>query len=328
MSRNFKNELSRFGCIIRWLIYTSFGYSLLICKTVSAQNFTTVKTSEGNEISENGKKVLFYQRNPKSSQDKYNRVGYVHPLYDLNEKILTEDFPSDHPFHHGVFWAWHQIIFNNKKVADGWTGENINWQTISVKTRKKKKGIALQSVVLWKSALKDNKTRSIVKETTSITVHMATDKYRAIDFDIYLSAMIDSLKIGGADDIKGYGGFCIRINLPADIAFISSDSLVTPIETSISAGPWMDMKGSLGGDSLSKSGVAIFPDPSNPGLQQQWILRKQTSMQNVPYPGRVPVNLTKNGVRLRYRIIIHSADLNYNDLNKLYDEYIKDPDHD
>ena len=329
MTKNFKNKSSRFGCISRWLIYTCFGYSILICRTASAQLFTTVKTSEGIEISENGKKVLFYQQNPKSFQDKYNRAGYVHPLYNLNEKILTEDFPIDHPYHHGIFWAWHQIIFNNKQIADGWIGENISWQTLSVKTWKRKKGITLQSIVLWKSALQDHKTRPIVKENTHITVYEATDQYRVIDFDIYLSAMIDSLKIGGSDDMKGYGGFCMRLNLPADIAFTSADSAVTPIETAVSAGPWMDIKGSLAGaDSLSKSGVAIFPNPSNPGTKQQWILRKQTSMQNVPYPGRIPVNLTKNGLRLRYRIIVHNADLNYHELDRLYEAYISNPDHD
>lgn len=140
-----------------------FGCSILLCKVLSAQHFATVKTSEGIELSENGKKILFYQQYPKMAYNKYNRAGYAHPLYNLD----------------------------------------------------------------------------------------------------------DGFKIGGADDAKGYGGFCVRLKLPADITFISNDSTVTPMETAVSAGSWMDIQGSLSGDSLPKSGIAIFPNPSNPGTNGQ-----------------------------------------------------------
>ena len=80
----------------------------------------TVRSNDGVEILENGKKVLFYQVRPKSV-----RAGFIHPLYDLNEKILTDDAPEDHPYHRGIFWAWHQIILNDKNIADGWVGEHF-----------------------------------------------------------------------------------------------------------------------------------------------------------------------------------------------------------
>ena len=138
---------------------------------VCAQHFTTIKTDEGVEISENGKKVLFYQQQPKSLNGKYERAGYVHPLYDLNEKVLTEDFPEDHPYHRGIFLAWHQIILNNKKIADGWMSENISWEPIKLKMKKKKEFLMLLSEMLWRSVLQNNKQASIVRENTNITVH-------------------------------------------------------------------------------------------------------------------------------------------------------------
>jgi hypothetical protein len=45
-------------------------------------------------------------------------------------------------------------------------------------------------------------------------------------------------------------------------------------------------------------------------------------MQNIPYPGRTPITLSKEGWRLKYRIIIHNGELSSNDLEKLYREYI------
>ncbi|HEY6976488.1 MAG TPA: DUF6807 family protein, partial [Chitinophagaceae bacterium] len=289
---------------------------------VCGQHFTTTKTGEGVEISENGKKVLFYQERPKSLNGKYERAGYVNPLYDLNEKVLTEDFPEDHPYHRGIFLAWHQIISGNKKIADGWMSENVSYEPIKLKIKKQENFVTLQSEMLWRSVLQNNKPVSIVRENTNITIHKSTGEYRAIDFDIRLFALVDSLKIGGSDDIKGYGGFCLRLKLPKNILFVSQNKEVTPQETAVEAGPWMDIIGSFGNDYSLKTGVAVFDNPVNPGPRGQWILRKETSMQNIPYPGRTPVTLSKSGLRLRYRIIIHNNNVSNDDMEKLYQEYI------
>ena len=75
-------------------LFVFFCNFLLIPVTICAQHFTTIKSAEGIEILENGKKVLFYQVRPKSVDGKYERAGFVHPLYSLNEKILTDDSPQ------------------------------------------------------------------------------------------------------------------------------------------------------------------------------------------------------------------------------------------
>jgi hypothetical protein len=304
------------------VLFIFFCYAILTSTKLYGQLFTTVKTNEGVEILEDGKKVLFYQQRPKSLEGKYKRAGYVHPLYSLHEKVLTEDFPEDHPYHRGIFWAWHQIILKDKKIADGWICENISWEPVKLKIIKKEEFITLQSEMLWKSVVQNNTSKAIIKENTKITVHKSTGQYRAIDFDIRLAALVDSLEIGGSDDAKGYGGFCIRLKLPADISFVSNNSAITPMETAVTAGPWMDFKGSFDNETSSKTGLVVFCNPSNPGPQQQWILRKETSMQNVPYPGRTPIALTKNGLRITYRIIIHNTDMSNDDLEKLYQQYI------
>lgn len=306
--------------------YKLIPAKLLLCgmtlpfSPVYGQGFTTRESDEGIEISEHGKRVLFYQQRPKLADGKYERAGYVHPLYSLNEKILTEDMPADHPYHRGIFWAWHQVILNNNKIADGWVSENISWKPVAINIKNEKEHILLQSEMIWSVKQVSAKAIDIAKEITKITVHTATGQYRAIDFDIHLSALVDSLMIGGSDDAKGYGGFCLRLRLPEDVAFVSGDTVVTPKETAVYAGAWMNMTGSFDGESMQKTGVAVFCDEPK-ATPQPWILRKEKSMQNVPYPGRTPVVLSKKGWRLRYRIIIHNG-LNNDDLEKLYQEYI------
>ena len=287
-----------------------------------AQHFTTVKTDEGVEISENGKKVLFYQQRPKSLNGKYERADYVHPLYSLNENVLTEDFPDDHPHHRGIFWAWHQIILNDKNIADGWTCENIYWSPVNLKVKKRKETVSLQSEVIWKSVLLSNESTPIIKENTKITVYKLTSQYRIIDFDIQLFALVNNLKIGGSDDDKGYGGFSLRLKLPKNILFISNNKVITPGETAVTTGPWLDFTGSFDKEDSPKCGVAVFCNPANPGSQKQWILRKEASMQNIPYPGRTPITLSRRGLRLIYRVIIHNGNMSNDDLEKLYQQYI------
>jgi len=299
-----------------------FWSVILLAPELYSQNFVVTKSSEGIEILQQGKKVLFYQQRPKSLDGKYERAGYVHPLYSLNGNILTEDFPGDHPFHRGIFWAWHQIVLNNKQIADGWICENISWKPVEVKIKKRKENVILQSTMIWNVNLGQNNSNDIIKEHTKITVHKSTGRYRAIDFDIQLFALTDSLKIGGSDDAKGYGGFCLRLKLPKDISFVSNDSVVTPMETAVNAGPWMDFTGSFDGALLPKTGVAVFCGQPVAD-QESWILRKEGSMQNVPYPGRTPVSLSRKGLKLSYRIIIHNGDMNSNDLEKLYKEYTR-----
>src|SRR5687767_4804941 len=197
-----------------------FSCCILLNIETQAQPFTTKKSDQGIEIFEDSKPVLFYQVSPKSINGKYERAGYVHPLYDLNGKILTDDMPDDHPFHRGIFWAWHQIILNDKNIADGWTSENISFKPVTSKVKRKRKCLTLQSEMLWNAQLNSILT-PIVRETTKITVFKSTPQYRVIDFNIHLFALADNLKIGGSDDVKGYGGFCLRLKLPKDISFVS-----------------------------------------------------------------------------------------------------------
>ena len=272
---------------------------------------------------ENNKKVLFYQVRPKSVGGKYERAGFIHPLYTLIENNLTEDMPEDHPYHRGIFWAWHQILWNNKQIADGWTSENISWEPIKVEVHKNKKNVILRSEMLWKSAFEHNMPTPIVREYTTIKVYKSTSQSRIIDFDIQLFALKDNLRIGGSDDEKGYGGFCLRLKLPEDISFVSRDTEVSPLETAVHAGPWMDFVGSFDGKDFSKIGVTVFSNASNPGPPGQWILRKKGSMQNIVYPGRSPVKLPKTGLRLRYRLVIHDSKIKSSELENLYQEYIR-----
>ena len=306
------------------VLFLSVCCSILNPLVGYGQNFTVIKSKQGVEILEKGRKVLFYQQQPKSVDGKYERAGYVHPLYSLKENEITEESHEPyHLYHRGVFWGWLQIVLHNKKVADGWTSQNISFDPAKVKVQQANKTITLQTEMLWKYLPEKKEPFAIVRENTNITIHKSTAHYRAVDFDIRLYALVDSLKIGGTDDIKGLGGFSMRLKLPDDISFSSKNGNVIPEETAVDAGSWVDFKGSFDGKDTDKSGVAAFCNPYSPGGLQKWILRKKGSMQNIAYPGRIPIAVSKKGLRLKYRLIIHDNTLSDAGLEKLYQQYIR-----
>jgi hypothetical protein len=283
-------------------------------------HFSFRNTDQGFELSENGKPVFFYQRLPKTLTGEYICSNYIHPLYNLDGVVLTEEFPPDHPYHRGVFWTWHQLYADTASLGDGWINDGISQDVVKVLTESSKENAEINLEVLWKSTSEPD-MKPFMKEKTSVIVYPSDSETRKIDFIIELSALIDNLEIGGSNDPKGYGGFCLRLNIPEDMIFTSEKGPVTPQELQISAGRWMDFSGSFGVEK-TPSGITILCHPDNPVYPSPWILRQKGSMQNAVFPGRERIKLNMNHpVTLKYRLIIHKGDNQTVNLNKLQKEY-------
>ncbi len=284
-----------------------------------------IETNEGFSITEADAKIMSYQRRHKSLNEKFLRANYIHPLYGLDGEVLTEDFPADHPHHRGIFWAWHQVWLGDKKLGDSWAAQDFFWDVYDAKILDvDSKSCALQVYVHWKSPLwtdADGKKKAFLKETTTIRVHSAQNDIRKIDFQIKLLALEDSMRLGGSEDVKGYGGFTTRIPLPDGLSFTGTGGPVEPNNLSVEAGPWLDFSGDFNKDG-NTSGLTILCHNSSPGYPQRWILRRKGSAQNPVYPGRHPVVLSRGKpVILRYRLLIHRGKLSRGNLDKLQAEY-------
>jgi hypothetical protein len=294
------------------------------CSDYRNSSFVFKENSQGTGLFENGHAVLFYQRETRSSGGKYLCNNYIHPLFSIDGDTLTQEFPPDHPYHRGIFWAWHQMYIDTLKIGDGWVMDSIYENVDKVQSGIYHKVAQLEIEAEWKSPVWQN-GKSFVREHTTIWVHPLQKDIRRIDFEIRLWALVPGVNIGGSDDEKGYGGFCARIKLPADLSFTSSDGAVIPQTLQIKGGPWMDFSGSFG-PVEGVSGIAILCHPSTPNYPAPWILRNVTSMQNIVFPGRQRINLSLNKpVVLRYRIIVHkgnSVNLNMAGLQAEYNAFV------
>jgi hypothetical protein len=300
---------------------------LLICVsgfyTDSKSSFSFKKSEQGIELFENGYAVFFYQRKPKSSDGRYMCNNYLHPLYSIDGDTLTEEFPADHPFHRGIFWAWHQVFIDNQSIGDDWIMQNISQDVVGLKTHIQQSTASLETDVNWKSSAWQN-GKAFVKERSTILVHgLKEDSVRTIDFEISLTALVPGVSIGGSDDEKGYGGFCTRIKCPEDLVFTSAKGPVIPQDNQVEAGPWMDFSGSFG-PGKKISGLTLICHPTTPNYPAPWILRQSASMQNIVFPGRKGIDLQMNKpIVLRYRIVIHKGTSANVDMIKMLSEYQK-----
>ncbi|MGI9474303.1 MAG: DUF6807 family protein [Rubripirellula sp.] len=282
---------------------------------------TAEQSGDGVLVREHDRPVLFYQRSPKSLNGKWRRSGYLHPVHDLEGRVITEDFPEDHRHHRGIFWAWHQVWVGDQRIGDPWLCQDFDWEVQSISTNASATPLIIDAHVHWKSKQwtdSAGESLPIVDERTRIIVHRQSEHSRCIDFDISLLAVAENVRIGGSEDEKGYGGFSPRIQMTPAREFRFPSETVKPIKTAVRGGPWVDM-------SNEQNGIAIMSHPENPSLDtgQPWILRKGRSMQNAVYPGRDPVTLDKDvPTRLRYRLVIHDGVRSGTELQKLYDEYV------
>lgn len=284
-----------------------------------------LRTVDGYLISQGRDSVLLYRDKLVQPDRPEARAHYVHPIFGFGGNVLTEDFPEDHLHHHGIFWAWHQIYAAGKRVGDGWIQEGITWDVVDVDVHEGEAFSELKTRVIWTSKPEDDGPfEPVVEEMSTITAFPAIAHsegiYREIDFTINLRALVNGVRIGGSEDEKGYGGFSARVRLADDVQFTGRDGPVEPKVTAVDAGPWLYISST---DSpAAPSGLAILQHPSNPNFPQSWILRRRESMQNVKWPGRELVSLSRTEpVTLRYRIVVHAGTWSAALLERLYDRY-------
>lgn len=308
--------IHRFTVIFLGLWLLSSGNGL------QAQQLRVKSNSQGVLVREGNRKVLFYQKAPKSYEGAHTRNHYIHPLYGLDGQVLTKDFPDDHRHQRGIFWAWHQMLVDGKAMGNMWLTRDFYWDVQHLNISSDSAQLTLNPVVYYRSsALKaaDGNKIPFMKDSTRITVHKSTKNYQLIDFAIHLIPLLDHVALGGADNQKEYGGFSARIKLPEDMVFTSDQGTVIPRRTPVENSKWMDFSGTFN-EQTGKSGLTILCHPDNPAFPPRWILRDAGSMQNPVFPGREPVAI-KAPVVLRYRLVMHKRDIDNVPISPLMNDF-------
>jgi hypothetical protein len=295
---------------------------VLTAQLPAAAQVSVRPTGNGFDFVESGHVIAAYQRRPTDKDGKYQRSHYLHPVVGLNGAELTEDFPTDHLHHRGIFWAWHQLTVDGKQLGDPWVCQRSYWDHVSAAIETTDTSSRLNVAVHWSSDdLLDatGKRIPIVLERSTIEFHPRTESYRLVDIRFSLEPLLNNVSIGGSDDQKGYGGFSVRMKLKPPMQFLGEGGEIEPTITGISGGRWVNIQGPIGPDD-SVAGIAMLQMSASPKLPQPWILRRGKSMQNAAFPGQKAFKLSKpNSVEFHYRLVIHAGNVDAKTIQSLLD---------
>lgn len=182
------------------------------------------------------------------------RGSYVHPLYSLDGRSLSDDFPEDHLHHRGLSWIWQKVTFDGV-TKDLWTLRGIrqkyDWRQSVVDDDL---GAVLKVANGW---FEDSSGRRILDESVTFTVHPLRPEGRIIDCELRLSAIDTPVEIGVSQ--TGYSGFNLRFGPGRDTAIVTSKGPVTG-DCDRFRCAWADLSGMFGESDEFDGVIAAPPD--------------------------------------------------------------------
>ena len=319
-----------------------FGHSLF-----AAEPFRFVENNEKKQLSlaEGTLPVLTYQydviEHENVPKENLRRMAgcYVHPLHGINGEILTDNAPSDHYHHHGIFWTWSHVGVHE---PDGKITEYSLWESNTALkqyfVRWIDKTITGQSATFevengWFIG-KPQDGKKIMIERVKIVVHRIRKgdvTSRAVDFEFQWQPTDKPITLRGVEG-KSYGGFTVRfkpfvaagksqaeqnainrITVPTGIA--EGDLPETPLA-------WVDYTSHFAPRD-QPSGATIFIPKRHPDFPPTWLTRYYGPLC-VGWPG-VKGRTFQSGekIELRYRIWIHDGAVTVPQIEKAYNEQVQ-----
>ena len=243
------------------------------------------------------------------------RSCYVHPIYGLDGRVITDDFPKDHRHHRGLFWTWARVIVGADEY-DLWALKGCRQRFDKVLYQDAGPVCATLGVTnRWFVG-----DEPIVRERVWLRAFPAGDVGRAIDVDVTLEAIAGQVTISGRPG-KGYSGMTLRFAPREDTVITTSDGRITEDKLRVRY-KWTDLSARFGG--VEKvSGAAMFDHPANPKYPNEWLLRHY-GVLDCCWPS-VELYTLEPGkpVRIRYRVWVHEGDVEGGKVAAAHDAFVK-----
>jgi len=257
----------------------------------------TVSSEPGDlRVTVGGQPVLSYRVDPAAVpradlKPEILRAGYIHPVFSPAGHLVTDDYPSNHAHHHGIWAPWTKTQFqgrspdfwnmHNKTGAEHLVGVDRTWSGPvhgGIEARLRSVDLSAPTPV---TAL--NTTWALTVYALSGTTHPA----RVFDLVVtHTCATSDALVLPkyhyGSFGIRGARGW----NGPGDIArFLTSEGLTDRIKGNDSRARWVYLGGAVtpGG---ALAGTTVLGHPENFRAPQPVRLHP-----NMPYFSFVPQQL-------------------------------------
>lgn len=292
---------SNFGLLLALAIHLAFAPASPAAESSPRSSFYFTNVSDKSlALFEGERPVLVYNHGillqPGVPADRA-RSTYVHPLYGLDGETLTDDFPSDHHHHRGLFWAWPHVRIGDTHY-DLWMLKGIEQRFERWLERKTgPDGATLGVENGWLVG-----GQKVVREQVWLRASPSGKDERVLDVELAWVPLDRPITLQGAEG-KSYGGLTLRF------APRTNTVITTPLgqgdeDLSITRLPWADLSARFAGRGQA-SGAAIFVAPDHPDFPPEWLTRHY-GVLCLGWPGVKPKTFQPGEtIRCRYRVWIH-----------------------
>ena len=253
-----------------------------------------------------------------------SRSCYIHPVWGMHGEILSDDFPKDHYHHHGIFWTWPYVRIGDQ-TYDLWISTNIQQRFIKWLATDTGPVAAVMGVENgWFVG-----QQQVAIERVWVRTYRSEPDCRAIDITLVIQAGDKPVTLQGRQQ-KSYGGLTFRydvsprtdatVRVPGRTLGYGAPDKSSGPDLKNTPLPWADLSTRIPG-APRRSGAAVFIHPNHPNYPPTWLTRTYGALC-VGWPG-VESHTIQAGesIQLDYRIWIHGAELDPDQLEQQYRVY-------
>lgn len=277
----------------------------------------------GIRVALGGRPLLNYvnrPNEPKGTPMAASRGGYLHPLYTPAGVLLTDDFPKNKPYQHGIWTAWQKLETQ---------GSHPDFYDLS----KGKGRVAVESIgTVWDGPLAagfdarqyftdldKRKGMTALRESWDVSAYRAAESYAIVDLTSAQAAINGPVTF----EPNPLGGILVRGNRDwqRNAVFMTSEGRDRRSAKGTTA-RWCYLGGKSGG---KQAGIAILSHPSNPGPEAVYADSTDPVMGFAP-AAKQPLSLELRGaLSLCYRYVLLDGAPDSKLLDKLWDDYANPP---
>jgi len=282
------------------------------------------------EIKIRGKQVFSFVAKPGSLPSPdikpvFLRGGYIHPVYTPKGKIVTDDYPSDHYHHHGIWFAWTKTEFEGKH-PDFWNVGDRTGRIDFEKVGKTVSGAVYGEFTSFQKyvALTGEAPKTVLNEDWDVRVYNVGSEPYYI-FDIVATQENASTSPLILEEYR-YGGMGVRGNREwkdkTKVSFLTSEGK-TRDDGNATHARWCHIGGTVEGQLV---GIAVLDHPSNFRAPEPLRIHPDDPYFNYApsQMGRFQIDPGKKFV-MRYRFVVSDGPPDAKLLDRLWNDYANPP---
>lgn len=283
------------------------------------------------KVSAGGKSLLEYQAEPgefprDNIKPIFRRGGYLHPIYSLSGKVITDDFPPNHIHHHGVWFAWSNAEFEGRPT-DFWNMGDGKGHVEFVSLGNHWSGPAHGGFMAKHKYvdLTGGSPKTAINEDWEVRILNRFPDQKFWVFDLSCTQMCASTAIKFPE--YRYGGVGLRGNWAWNgkdaVEFLTSDGVTDREKSHTMKARWCDMHGVIDGQQV---GIVVMGHPDNFRAPQPMRVHPTEPFFNFApqQAGDFEMQPGKPYVA-RYRFVIHDGAPDKDLLDRLWAGYANPP---